>query len=93
MSTNTVKRAKRAAMTTSTRPCGSGRRSLDQGQVWRELIDAGVIGCIETDQHVGVGPAGHVGQDPIQDLGTELGGAAPGFDAGGEFVGLGSLFH
>src|ERR1039458_9314943 len=66
---------------------------LHQGQVRRDLIDAGVIGGIEADQHVGVGPAGHFGQYLVKNLGTELGGAAPGFDAGGEFVELGGLFH
>jgi len=66
---------------------------LHQGQVRCELVYAGVIGGIKADQHVGVGPARQVGQYPMQNPGTELGGAAAGFDAGGEPVELGSLFH
>ena len=54
--------------------------SADRG----DLVDAGVVGVIEADQHVGVVLPRQLSQHCVQHRRTQLGGAAAGFDGLGE---------
>jgi hypothetical protein len=58
--------------------------SLNEGCVRAELVNAGVIGMVEADENIWVILPGELLQHGVQNRGTQLGGAAAGFDSGSQ---------
>ena len=46
---------------------------LDEGELRRQLVHAGVVGGVKPDQHILIGPTGHGGEHPVQQLWTQFG--------------------